>query len=138
MVKVAFVVGLPSHPDQQEKLQLEQKLNCDIIQVNVLDSYSNATLKTANSIQYFYRNNWDDKNGPPNFMVRGDDDIYVNVPKMVEVADKYHKQRFVFPDHTVFTVWLSKEEPVCFNFVSPLFAIPVPALKHVIKRISPC
>ena len=94
MVKVAFVVGIPNHPQEQEKLELEQSLYCDILQVNVQESYYNLTLKTAYSIQYFYRNNWNEEHGPPDFLMKGDDDIYVNIPKLVALANSYNDKRY--------------------------------------------
>lgn len=93
-VKVNFVIGLPRNASQQLNLWKEQQNHCDLIQFNFIDSYYNATVKTAHSIQYFYRYPWNETSTPPEFMLRGDDDIYVNIPKLVEVLNPYLTKRY--------------------------------------------
>ena len=96
MVKVVYIIGTPKDGSQQQKLLKEQKTHCDMIQFNFQDSYHNQTIKTGFSIQYFYRNLWDKKIGPPHFLVKGDDDIFVNIPGLVSLVGSYHEQRWAF------------------------------------------
>lgn len=91
-VKVNFVIGLPKNALQQEELWKEQHKHCDMIQFNFVDTYFNSTVKMAHSVEYFYRYPWDENSGPPEFMLKGDDDIYVNIKKMIEVLDPFLKQ----------------------------------------------
>ena len=92
MMKVVYVIGTPKDSHQQEKLMEEQKKNCDLIQFKFQDSYYNATIKTSMSLQYFYRYHWSPTEGPPYFMLNGDDDIFVNVPQLMELAESYSKK----------------------------------------------
>ena len=93
MVKVVFVLGRPKNSSHQVELLAEHKKHCDIIQFNFEDHYYRLTLKTSFSIQYFYRNSWSETQGPPSFMAKGDDDIFVDIPKLVKVIDSYAEQR---------------------------------------------
>ena len=88
-VKVVFALGIPKDPHQQKKLEEEQSIKCDLIQFKHIDNYHNTTLKTAHSVQYFYRNNWDSNHGPPDFLMKGDDDIYINIPQLVKTVKPF-------------------------------------------------
>lgn len=80
-IKVLNVVGVgPTNETVEAKLEEEQREHCDILQVNVIESSWNLTLKTAFAIQYIYRKpSWPFDDGPPDFIMKGDDDAFYNL-----------------------------------------------------------
>ena len=85
-VMVIYLLGTVDDMMEQVLLEREQEKYCDLLQFHLRDSYYNATLKTQFAIQYFYKNDWDPTHGPPAYFLRGDDDIFFNIPKFYSFA----------------------------------------------------
>lgn len=79
-----FVVGKSKYDFVNRKLQDESEQYGDIVQGNFIDHYDNLTLKTyfLFSFALKYCANAD-------FVMKMDDDCYVNVPKLIEVYGRY-------------------------------------------------
>lgn len=70
----AFLVGLADSENIQADIEKENRKHGDIIQVDILDTYNNLTLKSVSIL------NWVVKFCPQvNFVAKVDDDVYVNV-----------------------------------------------------------
>jgi hypothetical protein len=81
-IKTVFVVGTPTNNYEQAKLEHEQQLYCDILQVDIVDHPYNETLKTMHFIKYVTNLQWVN---PPEFIMKTDDDIYLNLPLLSSI-----------------------------------------------------
>ena len=66
-------------PHSLKKWRQEIKKFGDILIVNMVEHYNNLTLKTMQMLKYF-RNVDNFENGPPKFLVKVDDDVFLNLP----------------------------------------------------------
>lgn len=70
----AFIIGRTEDKDVQDDIDFESQLFDDIVQVDMVDSYYNLTLKVTGLL------NWLHLNCPKvDFVLKVDDDVYVNV-----------------------------------------------------------
>ncbi|XP_064471933.1 beta-1,3-galactosyltransferase 5-like [Ornithodoros turicata] len=77
--RLAFLLGSPNSTLLQSAVESESALYSDIIQGNFSDTYRNVTLKSAMMLH------WTTKYCPGvRFLVKVDDDTYLNVPNLVE------------------------------------------------------
>ncbi|KAK3597982.1 hypothetical protein CHS0354_042333 [Potamilus streckersoni] len=85
-VRYAFILGETKDKSLREKIMLENSVHKDFLMENFIDSYSNLTLKTIMSFKYA-------ANNCPNvkFVMKTDDDMYVNVPFLLELLRKHEK-----------------------------------------------
>ena len=85
-IKVFFVVGRVSgdKADQiQAMIQEEHETYGDILQVDYFEHANNNTLKTLHTFKYILNIDW---NGLyPDFVMKTDDDIYINLPLLDEL-----------------------------------------------------
>ena len=72
-VQVVFLVGLSSASDETQRLVNESSLHGDLVQVNVIDSYSNLTLKSVALLHWTHTHCQSAK-----WILKCDDDLYVN------------------------------------------------------------
>ena len=91
-VIIIFVIGVPTvSPDDldhvdlkvQEELDNEFHTFGDILQVDSFESYSNNSLKSLHAIKYVLGVDWkamSQSGEPPKFLMRSDDDLYINLP----------------------------------------------------------
>ena len=72
--RVAFVIGLPDNDNVQNKIEDENREFKDIIQVDVIDSYANLTIKgtMSNLWSTLFCNN-------AKYIIKTDDDILLNI-----------------------------------------------------------
>ena len=84
--RVAFVIGLANNGEIQKLIQAESKKYGDIIQINVVDSYQNLTIKgtMSNLWATLYCNN-------AQFIVKADEDTLVNNFKLTVYLKKEAK-----------------------------------------------
>lgn len=81
-IKIAFLVGVSN---EDEKIMAENYVYSDIIRGNFVDSYNNLTLKTISMLE------WVDKECPKaSFILKTDDDMFINVPKLLSFTEKKH------------------------------------------------
>lgn len=73
----AFLVGRPMNETIQLLLERESSIHSDLIQVDLIDSYKNLTLKSVSLINWAFK-----KCGQVSFVIKCDDDVYVNVDNM--------------------------------------------------------
>ncbi|KAG5884967.1 hypothetical protein JTB14_000360 [Gonioctena quinquepunctata] len=79
-VYLNFFIGGTSDSSLQRDLLEESSQYGDIIQENFIDSYYNLTLKTIHMLKVTVRHC-----SNTNFLLKIDDDMYVNVPKMMSL-----------------------------------------------------
>lgn len=91
-VAIAFCVGTTSKPEVQAGILQEEDTYGDIIQGNFIDSYDNLTLKTVSILE------WIDNYCPrAKFVLKTDDDMFINIPKLLEFVDTHLKsQRTIY------------------------------------------
>lgn len=81
-IRRVFLLGTENHDNQQVKfselLQLESKHYGDILQWDFKDTFFNLTLKDVLFWSWFSR-----FCGQTHFVFKGDDDVFVNTPKMI-------------------------------------------------------
>ena len=70
----AFILGLPDNNEIQKKINEENKINGDIIQIEIPDYYRNLSLKVAGLLHWLYT-----KCSIADYVLKADDDVYVNV-----------------------------------------------------------
>jgi hypothetical protein len=81
-IKIAFLVGTSN---EDEKIMAENYVYSDIIRGKFVDSYNNLTLKTISMLE------WVDKECPKaSFILKTDDDMFINVPKLLSFTEKKH------------------------------------------------
>ena len=84
---VIFVLGEP--PNQAEIFQ-EASKNQDILQADMIDHYNNITLKSVFILKFFLNeSNFAEK---PAYVMKTDDDNYVNVPQLLNLLEVKHLQ----------------------------------------------
>ena len=78
----AFLLGRTSSSAVQAQIDRESSAHGDVIQVDMVDAYFNLTLKDTTLL------NWLDKNCPTvHFVLKVDDDVYVNVRNLTGLLD---------------------------------------------------
>jgi len=95
VVGYGFVVGQTRDESVQSKIDEESKNHGDILQVEMDDSYYNLTRKSVAIL------NWVNRNCPrADFVLKVDDDVYVNVRNLANVLDELSpKERSVYGKH---------------------------------------
>ncbi|XP_063972016.1 beta-1,3-galactosyltransferase 5 isoform X2 [Diachasmimorpha longicaudata] len=89
-VSVVFILGMTGDPKLESHLQREQKLYGDMIRGQFLDSYFNLTLKTISMLE------WIDTYCPrANFILKTDDDVFINMPQLLSFVKKHETDRNV-------------------------------------------
>ncbi|XP_013407745.1 beta-1,3-galactosyltransferase 5 [Lingula anatina] len=86
-----FIIGNAYNKSLHGLLQIESTKHRDIVQGNFLDTYNNLTLKSIFALQWAsqYCNQAD-------FIIKGDDDAYININNLVRYAvDKHLKNTFL-------------------------------------------
>lgn len=83
LVGYGFIVGLTRNESIQERIEEETKKHADILQLDVMDYYYNLTLKSVGLL------NWLDGHcSQVDFVLKVDDDVYVNVRNLQLVITK--------------------------------------------------
>lgn len=81
-----FVLGRSSDSLLQGKIRGESTLHRDILQLDILDFYRNLPFKMAGLL------NWMNINCPKiSFLLKVDDDVYVNVHNVAKMVESYHQ-----------------------------------------------
>uniref|UniRef100_A0A1B6DVG6 Hexosyltransferase n=1 Tax=Clastoptera arizonana TaxID=38151 RepID=A0A1B6DVG6_9HEMI len=87
-VKVAFLLGETNNETVQTKVVEESSTHADIIQEGFIDSYNNLTVKSLMMLKWV-----DQYCKSTQFLMKTDDDIYVNLPVLVEMLIYYGTKR---------------------------------------------
>lgn len=87
---IAFVVGIGSDAGNQIVSE-ESVLYGDIIQGNFVDSYDNLTLKTVSMMEWVH-----DFCPDSHFVLKTDDDMFINVPKLLTFLVKHQNSKMTF------------------------------------------
>ena len=93
--QVVFLIGLPDpdvgYCDQlQDMIQHESSLHHDIIQADIIDNYKNLTLKSIAMLQWLQ-----DFCSSVKYVLKTDDDMFINVPLLVLDLQHTVHRRFV-------------------------------------------
>ncbi len=89
-----FILGLPQNDVIQIIIEEESKMHGDIIQIGIPDFYRNLSLKVAGLLNWLFR-----RCAKIDFVLKVDDDVYVNVWNLVHFIQTYHKSK-----HSIFGV----------------------------------
>ncbi|XP_046450225.1 uncharacterized protein LOC124198435 [Daphnia pulex] len=81
----AFVLGLADNDVTKSRIKQEAKTYEDIIQIGIRDSYENLSLKTTGLFNWLYR-----YCAKVDFVLKVDDDVYVNVRNLVHFVQTFH------------------------------------------------
>lgn len=87
---IAFVVGIGSET-VNKVIRDESNLYGDIIQGNYVDSYDNLTLKTVSMMEWVH-----DYCSDTHFVLKTDDDMFINVPKLLTFLVKNKDAKMTF------------------------------------------
>jgi hypothetical protein len=82
----AFILGLTKNYFTQEKIKGENFIHRDIIQIGIPDFYRNLSFKFAGLLNWLYRNCM-----KVDFILKLDDDVYVNVRNLVHFVQSNHQ-----------------------------------------------
>ncbi|XP_057376818.1 beta-1,3-galactosyltransferase 2-like [Daphnia carinata] len=80
VVGIAFVVGKPDKVETQNRIEEESQKYGDIIQIEMVDTYRNLSLKVAGLFNWLHTRNC----SKVDFLFKVDDDVYVNVRNLVQ------------------------------------------------------
>ncbi|KAI9566052.1 troponin C [Daphnia sinensis] len=86
-----FFLGIPNDMAAQKMIEDETNVHKDIIQIDMIDSYRNLTLKVAGVLNWINRNC-----KTANFVFKVDDDIYVNVHNLAYFVELNRQERNIF------------------------------------------
>jgi hypothetical protein len=79
----AFILGMTNSNEAQQMIENESETHGDIIQIDI----SNLSMKTAGLFYWLYGNCAD-----VDFVLRVDDDVYVNVINVAHLVETHHHQ----------------------------------------------
>ncbi|XP_011183549.1 uncharacterized protein LOC105212899 [Zeugodacus cucurbitae] len=89
-VSIAFVLGRTTNESISKELSIENFIYEDMIRGNFIDSYTNLTLKTISTLE------WVDVHcQKAQFILKTDDDMFINVPKLLQFIDSHIKEKRV-------------------------------------------
>ncbi|XP_055922209.1 beta-1,3-galactosyltransferase 4 isoform X2 [Eupeodes corollae] len=89
-VAIAFILGYTNNQTLENALNQENYIYGDLIRGHFVDSYNNLTLKTISALE------WVDQNCPQaKFVLKTDDDMFINVPKLMAFLEKHQKDKRV-------------------------------------------
>ncbi len=81
----AFILGLTENNVTQQVIDEENEIFGDLIQIEISDFYRNLSLKVAGLLNWVYRNC-----ASVDFVMKVDDDVYVNVRNLAHFIQSYH------------------------------------------------
>ncbi|XP_063219760.1 beta-1,3-galactosyltransferase 5-like isoform X2 [Bacillus rossius redtenbacheri] len=101
-ISIAFFLGSTSNKQLNEAIRDEYHLYNDIVSAKFVDSYNNLTLKTVSMLQWvdIYCNQ-------SSFVLKTDDDMFINIPKLLTFVDKHFKDK-----RTIFGRLAKKWKPI--------------------------
>lgn len=89
-VAVLFMLGKTKDAKLEKALKFEENLYGDVVRGRYYDSYSNLTLKTISSLEWVSNHCNEAK-----FMLKTDDDMFINVPRLLSFINKHIKDKNV-------------------------------------------
>ncbi|XP_043253253.1 beta-1,3-galactosyltransferase 5-like [Colletes gigas] len=89
-ISILFMLGVTLDPKVETILRREQKTYNDVIRGQFLDSYSNLTLKTISTLEWV-----DSYCSKVKFLLKTDDDMFINVPRLQAFAARHAKDKNV-------------------------------------------
>lgn len=89
-ISILFMLGATLDPKVETVLKKEQKTYNDVIRGKFQDSYSNLTLKTISTLEWV-----DSYCSKVKFLLKTDDDMFINVPRLQAFAIKHTKNKNV-------------------------------------------
>ncbi|KAL6437914.1 hypothetical protein ACFW04_004314 [Cataglyphis niger] len=89
-MSVLFMLGTTLDPKVEAILRKEQNMYSDVIRGRFLDSYSNLTLKTISTLEWV-----DTYCSKVKYLLKTDDDMFINVPRLLAFVNKHAKDRNV-------------------------------------------
>lgn len=85
-ISIGFILGSTQNPELDDKLAAENSMYGDLVRGHFLDSYNNLTLKTISTLE------WVDRYCPKVlFVLKTDDDMFINIPRLLTFTDKHIK-----------------------------------------------
>ena len=95
-VKVIFLVGKPPENDEviEDMLKEEASMHGDLVQEDFMDTYENLTIKTMMLLKWFNQIFVKNMN-KPEFVFKTDDDMYINLEKLVQAAMKIRGEKVI-------------------------------------------
>lgn len=87
-IGVAFVLGASKINQVNDAIKTETDVYGDIIQAKFIDVYDNLTLKTVSMFEWV-----DSYCSLVPFVLKTDDDMFINIPKLLAVVEKYKSAR---------------------------------------------
>ncbi|XP_003696966.1 beta-1,3-galactosyltransferase 5-like [Apis florea] len=89
-ISILFMLGATMDSKVETILRKEQKTYNDVIRGKFLDSYSNLTLKTISTLEWV-----DNYCSKVKFLLKTDDDMFINVPRLQAFAIKHARDKNV-------------------------------------------
>lgn len=89
-ISILFMLGATTDSKVETILRKEQKTYNDVIRGKFLDSYSNLTLKTISTLEWV-----DSYCSKVKFLLKTDDDMFINVPRLQAFTIKHAKEKNV-------------------------------------------
>lgn len=101
-IKAIFLVGRPSPTNKsqafQRHLEKEHAAHCDLLQFDYIEHYNNNTLKQLHAMQYLYQK-FGRANGTFEYVLRVDDDVFLNIPLLDKLFFLKSSQRLVYQSY---------------------------------------
>lgn len=74
-------------------MEIEQKKFCDLLQFDYIEHYNNNTIKQLHAMQYLYQQFGVDQNIPLEYVLRADDDVFINIPMLNRLLSQVSTRR---------------------------------------------
>lgn len=89
-MSVLFMLGTTLDSRVEAVLRKEQNMYNDVIRGRFIDTYSNLTLKTISTLEWV-----DSYCSAVKYLLKTDDDMFINVPRLLAFVNKHAKDRNV-------------------------------------------
>jgi len=90
-VRVIFLLGQEENSTHDELVREEADFHGDILQESFIDTYANLTVKSVMLLKWFTNTCDISSKMRTNYVLKTDDDMYVNLPKLVQLVRENRK-----------------------------------------------
>lgn len=86
-VRVVYLIGIPTEESDELRNGVDDEVSAfgDVLQIDLVDTYRNLTLKTCALVMWAFQNSWPERQ----VVIKVDDDTCVHMPLLTSVLDEF-------------------------------------------------